>query len=523
MPEPLLRVRDLDVRIRASGLRVLEEISFEVAAGEAIGLIGESGSGKTTLARTLMNLLPRETWNVRGAVELRGIDLLRASEATLQAMRGAQISYISQEPELALNPVMPVARQVAEVLRAHASMSGPQRTKTARAALADVGLKDSSLHDAYPNQLSGGQRQRVVIAQALISKPTLLIADEPTSALDSVTRAGILRLLHELKKQQGLALILITHHAALLKGLVGRVLVLSQGRIVRMGSFDEVCVPLKTMPRRRSTDERPATLLAAHHLRKSYRRGEWWKRAKSAAFALDDINLDLEAGRTLALVGRSGSGKTTLARCLCGIETPDAGEVRFEGKAVTGLSKKSRRQLRREMQLIFQHSATSFNPLLPALASVMEPLRIQGIGEAREREEQALAMLARVGIPAAWSRRRPHELSGGQRQRLAIARALILRPKLLILDEALAGLDGASQAQMTELLAALQETFSLAYLFITHDLRMAAEISDRVAVMHNGRIVESGGTAEITSSPEHEETRLLLDAGLMETNSTSPR
>jgi ABC-type glutathione transport system ATPase component len=523
MPEPLLQVQDLTLQFGLSSTAAVDRVSFCLGPGEALGLLGESGAGKTTLARALLQLLPLGCRVVNGSIRFRGTEILWAGEHELQKVRGAQISLIGQEPELALNPVIPVGEQVTEVIRAHSRCTRRFCREQARSALAAAGLPDHNIYSAYPHQLSGGQRQRVVIAQALACNPILLIADEPTSALDNVLQAEILDLLKQLRDRLQLALVFITHNPALLKGLADRVAVMYAGRIVEEGTVEQIyskpCHPftqklLEAIPAVQPGSSHamavePWPLLEVRNLHKTYVRGGWRLRTRSHVVALENIHLKIFPGTTLALVGKSGSGKSTLARCLARLEDPDSGDILFQGKDILRLSRGELIPVRRQIQLVFQHSAIAMNPLLSAAEVVGEPLRMRSGTSKKERHEQALSMMEQVGISSQWASRRPLEFSGGQRQRLAIARALVLKPCILILDEALAGLDLSTQAQMVDLLLKLQSSLSLSYLFISHDLRMAAHLANTIAVMQGGKIVEWKSVAELFSHPQ-EETRDLI-------------
>ncbi len=541
MPEPLLRIRNLVVRVRPSLPAVLDSIGFDLAAGETIGILGESGAGKTTLAKALVRLLPPDRWTVTGSVWFREHDILRAGERALQKVRGAQISVISQEPELALNPVMPLHKQADEVLRAHSSLDRSRRREEVDSILAAVGLEPSILR-AYPHELSGGQRQRAVIAFSLISKPSLLIADEPTSALDTVTQAAVLELLKTVRRRFRLSLLFITHNPALLSGLADRVLVMRAGRIVEAGSLSqtfqrpthpytqELLRSIPPMPGQghqpsssAQCDTRSAPLLEVRNLTKHYRRGRWPSTGVRLT-ALKDASFTLRPGSTLALVGKSGAGKSTLGRCIALLETADSGEIRFQGRDVGGVEKNELATIRRNIQFVFQQSATAINPGFQASEVVAEPLRIEGSTSKKESCDRALASLEQVGIPAQWARRTSLEFSGGQRQRIAIARALILKPKLLVLDEALSGLDVCTQMQIAKMLVELQASQALSYLFITHDLRMAAYMAETIAVMEHGKIVETGSAADLSGRSQQNATQELIAAipELKESAATSP-
>ena len=512
--EPVLEVRDLAVRYAADGQAgpaAVEGVSFDLDAGQVLGVAGASGSGKTTLALSLAGLLPDSARVLGGRVRFRGRDLLGLPESALQPLRGAELAVVFQEPGLSLNPVLPVGEQIAEVIRAHRRWDRERCRAKALASMSRVGLPaPDRLYAAFPHELSHGQRQRVTIAQAVCCEPVLLVADEPTSGLDSTTRAEILGLLAELRDRMGLALLLVSHDLGTLAALADRLLVLYAGRVVEAGPLLEVFRRprhphtrelLSAIPRpgtRQGLGVRPgrsAELLRASGLSKRYLRRGGSEGAREVQ-ALDGVDLELAAGATLALVGESGSGKSTLARCLAGLEEPDRGEIVLEGRS----------------QLIFQDSATALNPRLRAVEIVEEPLVVQRRGSGPERRRRALELFERVGLAAGFATRRPLELSGGQRQRLAIARALAVEPRLLILDEALAGLDVSSQAQILSLLLELQAAHALAYLLISHDLGLVAAVADEVAVLHEGRIVERGPAAAVLAAPQHAKTRALVAA-----------
>ena len=533
IPGPLLQVRHLTVEQREPGKAVLDGVSFDLGPGETVGVLGNSGAGKTTLARAFLRLLSTTLRVTGGTVLFCGNDLLCATAHQLRQIRGAQISLIHQEPELVLNPVIRVGEQVVEVLRAHAKHDQRKLRAEAQAMLAAVGLPDRDIYFAYPHQLSGGQRQRVVIAQALVAKPALLIADEPTSALDNVAQAAILDLLKDCKRRYGLAVLFITHNPPLLSGLADRVMVIHEGHIVESSTFDQVCwepshpytkdlwraiAPIAGMHKRRreprtasemdlclhAGDVAQTPLLNVRHLRKSYSRDD------SSVVAVDGVEFCIPHCSRTALVGRSGCGKSTLAKCITRLVEPDSGEIWFNGRNLLALSRRELASMQSRIQIILQHSSVSINPRFTALQTVEEPLRIQQRFSKRERRSRALAIMARLGIPPEWAGRLPMELSGGQRQRLTLARALIQEPSLLILDEAVCGLDVPVQKEIADLLVELQRTFSLSYLYISHDLRMAAYLADDIAVMYKGRIVERASVDELFSRPQHPETDKLI-------------
>lgn len=567
----LLRVNDLTVsyRTRDGGkVNALEDVTFELEACEAVGLLGDSGCGKTTLARALLGVLPSAGIVVRGSVFFCGQNLIGLAENKLQKVRGAGIAMVYQEPGAALNPVLRIGDQITEVIRAHRRFSRERAREEAGFQLAKVGFpEESCVAAAYPHQLSGGQQQRVAIAQAIACRPALLIADEPTTALDRKTQLEILDLLTSLRKKNRLGLLLISHDFRVHAHAVDRILVLRDGQIVKdaktreiSDSFDDSYTqsllsysqaavrrkncspslvrksnhsPVHTSRREVShsfdakhndqpklaegfsdpprggerfdpsitqsglpTGERK-TLLFVSNLQKRYRQGRWLSAKRHPVQALYGIELNLDAGSTLAVVGPSGSGKSTLARCIACLERPDCGEIWFRGVDLASLEDRELARFRRQIQMIFQDPGSSLNPRFTALEIVSEPLLADGRMTNRECRDRALDLMAQVGLLPDWDNRRPHEFSAGQRRCLAIARALSLEPTLLILDEALAGLDRPMQAQIADLLLQLQARLSLTYVHISHDLDLVASLADRVAVLHQGQIVDAGNTREL--------------------------
>jgi peptide/nickel transport system ATP-binding protein len=537
--EPLLRISALSVEYDASGgelVHALRNVDLEIANGESVGVLGESGSGKSSLALALLGLLPRNARVTSGSVAYCGQSLARFSSAQLREMRGGEVALISQEPALALNPVLPLGRQLADVLLAHNKLDHSAVSARCTAMLRDVGFADSErIMRAYPHQLSGGQRQRVAIAQALVCRPKLLIADEPLSALDAATQAEILELLQRLKQELGLAMVFITHNAGVLSSRVESIVVMREGEVAAHGSMDKLqsspneyvqglLFPEKSLiaaPRRSSAGDGDRSLLEIHGLSKTFVQQRLLSRKKFAVPALEGIDLELKAGSTVAVLGRSGSGKSTLARCVAGFETPDSGEILLGGKKLNGQEEAPRRQgprslavfarERAEVQMIFQDAATSLNHRFTALQIITEPLEIVRWKTEAERASRALELMEEVGLDAAWSSRLAGEFSGGQRQRLALARALAAEPRLLVMDEALSGLDVPLQAQMVRLLMELQLRHGLTYLYISHDLNFIALFAQEVVVMEGGRIVERTTPARLGRS-EHPATRELVEA-----------
>ena len=504
MCESLLDVRDLTIQYHSAALPALAGVKFALAPGESLGISGRSGSGKTTLARCLLGLGAGNYRVASGSIRFKGTQILGASRRALQAIRGRQIALISQEPELALNPILTVGQQLMEVLRAHVAGKVHLHRERAKHMLAKVHLDGPAIFHSYPHQLSGGQRQRVAIAQSLVCNPALLIADEPTSALDVRTQAEIIALLQELKKELQLSLILISHNIELLRVVTDRVASMTEGRLtqasvpgpVASGSSwhfagTSATETLRHQGLNEAEEELTEPLIEARQLHKSYCRGGYLSFHRHRVRALAGVDLRLRRGHTVALIGESGSGKTTLARCLARLEDPDSGEIRMEGRNVIGLSRTQLTSVRRRIQLVFQHSATAMNPEYSAEEIVGEPLRIQGNIPKRRCREIVLDCLKEVELSPDWAGRRPWQFSGGQRQRLAIARAMILKPHLVIFDEAFAGLDSATRLAIVDLLLRFQTSRSTSYLFITHDLQMAEALTKSILVMQNGKITES--------------------------------
>jgi microcin C transport system ATP-binding protein len=525
--EPLLRVSALSVDYDAAGgdvVRALRNLDLEIADGESVGVLGESGSGKSSLALALLCLLPRNARVVSGRVEYRGRNLAEFSAEELRQTRGGEVALISQEPALALNPVLPLRRQLEDVLLAHHGLDRDAVSSRCNEMLREVGFPDPErIMRAYPHELSGGQRQRVAIAQALICRPRLLIADEPLSALDAATQSEILELLQRLKRDLRLAMLFITHNAGTLATLADNIIVMREGEVAARGSIaklqsspDEyvqgILFPEKNLsgePRASSPAADEGTLLEVRGLSKKFVQQRMLSRRKFVVPSLIGIDLSLRRGSTVAMLGLSGSGKSTLARCLAGFETPDSGEVLLQGKAEEG----KKAGVLRPVQMIFQDAATSINPRFTARQVIAEPMEIAGCKSKTdaERTARALALMEEVGLNPEWALRLAGEFSGGQRQRLALARALAAEPELLIMDEALSGLDMPLQAQMVRLLIHLQSRHGLTYLYISHDLNFISLFAQEVIVMEAGRIVERTTPARLGGST-NPATRELVEA-----------
>jgi len=520
------------VGVRIGGADILTDIAFTVRAGKTLGIVGESGSGKSMCALAAMRLLPRGA-ALSGSIGFDGQDLARLDERALQAIRGGEIGMVFQEPMTALNPLKTIGDQVAESLRQHGTADVHRR---AAATLERVGLANDTVPPGrYPHELSGGQRQRVVIAIAIACRPKLLIADEPTTALDVTTQAAILELLRTLQREDGLALVLITHDLAVVADMADDLVVMKDGRVVDAGSFDAVFAATgsaytRSLITASSWAPDPSTrrkaggeLLVVEGLVVGYPAGPRTLFGARERFrAVDGLSFRVEAGESVGLVGESGCGKSTLTRALLGLTDIDEGTVRFRGEtmtaATTSTSGASRRDpvsrsLRREIQVVFQDPYGSFDPRHRVERLVAEPLHLlERRPSAARRRERVGAMLERVGIAPGAMRRYIHEFSGGQRQRIAIARALIVEPSLVVLDEAVSALDVSVRAQVLALLAELARDEGLAYLFISHDLSVVQNVTDRLLVMRAGKIVERGDTADVFAAPAHTYTRALIAA-----------
>jgi peptide/nickel transport system ATP-binding protein len=528
MPEekiaPVLSVKNLSVALPKGGDRSLavQNVSFEVKPGEIVCLVGESGSGKSVTASTIMGLgsLPI----VSGEVRLEGENLREASKARLRDLRGNRMSMIFQEPMTALNPVHRVGDQVIELLAAHHwKGKGVSREERVQQLFADVHLPDPArLMNAYPHQLSGGQRQRVMIAMALALEPALLIADEPTTALDVTTQAQILALLRELQQKRGTGVLFITHDFGVVADIADRVVVMRYGEVVEAGRTEDILyrpqhdytkMLIAAVPRLKPRQATPITtkpVLTATDLSKLYVSRSMFKGTREVR-AVDGIALDLYKGQTLGIVGESGSGKSTAARCVARLIEPTGGQVVLDGIDIAGMSERQLHPYRRRIQVVFQDPYRSLNPRRTVGQAIIEGPLNYGISK-KEALDRARRLLTIVGIDVNALDRYPHQFSGGQRQRLAIARALAMEPEILVADEAVSALDVSVQAQVLDLLESIRDQFGISILFITHDLRVAARLCDRIAVMQRGKIVEFAETARLFAAPQHEYTQQLFAA-----------
>ncbi|MCW5751884.1 MAG: ABC transporter ATP-binding protein [Alphaproteobacteria bacterium] len=522
----LLEVRNLKVALPAHADRpfAVNDISFDIGKSEILCIVGESGSGKSLTAAAIMRLLPRSVSIAGGSIHLDGTDLLALSRTQMRELRGRRISMIFQEPMTALNPLMRVGRQIEEILEAHTDLDQRQRTERVLELMHAVELPEpGQLRHAYPFRLSGGQRQRVMIAMALALDPVLLIADEPTTALDVTTQKQILALIKRIQSRMGMGVLFITHDFGVVAEIADRVGVMQHGHIVEMGPAMELLnAPRHAYTRKliaavprlepRPTEEGETDdMLRANRLSKTFVTGGGLFMRRRVVRAVRDVELVVHEGQTLGVVGESGSGKSTLGRLLIRLIEADGGEVTFAGKDFLHASSRALRALRPKIQMIFQDPYASLNPRRKVGEIIADGPRAHGAARA-EALEQARRLLTLVGLDAGALDRYPHEFSGGQRQRIGIARALALNPRMLIADEPVSALDVSVQAQVLDLLNDIRRRFNLSMLFITHDLRVAAQVSDRIAVMRLGEIVEMGPTADIFLRPRHDYTKELLDS-----------
>ncbi len=528
---PLLHVSDLSISFRAPGggdIAAVQEVSFTMAPGETLALVGESGSGKSVTALSLLQLLNYPTaFHPSGSILFNGQELLGAPESVLRPVRGGAMAMIFQEPMTSLNPLHTIERQVAETLQVHASLSREAARPKVVALLEQVGFSHpESRLGAYPHELSGGQRQRVMIAMALANDPALLIADEPTTALDVTIQAQILKQLKELQAARNMAVLLITHDLGIVRRVADRVAVMQHGRIVETGpvanvfsqpqhAYTQHLLAAEPKGQPAPAPANAATVLQADNLRVWFPvKAGLWRRTTGYVKAVDDISFTLKAGHTLGIVGESGSGKTTLGQAVLRL-IGSRGAITFQGEPLQGKSRKALRPLRRQMQVVFQDPYGSLSPRLTMGEIVAEGLKIHQLARTPEERDQLVCeALQEVGLDPDMRDRYPHEFSGGQRQRVAIARALVLKPKVIVLDEPTSALDMSVQAQVVDLLRELQRKHGLAYIFISHDLRVVRALATDVLVMKDGKVVEQGSANALFETPQHPYTQALLAAAL---------
>ena len=526
----MLKVSDLSVSFHtaAEQSEAVKNVSFEIESGETVAIVGESGSGKSVTALSIMQLLPYPAaFHPSGSVLYQGQELVGAESSALQKIRGREISMIFQEPLTSLNPLHTVARQIGETLKLHKGMNRAEAEERSLELLNLVQIRDAEekLH-SYPHQLSGGQRQRVMIAMALANQPGLLIADEPTTALDVTIQAQILQLLHELQEQLGMALLLISHDLNIVRKLADKVLVMRNGVFVEKGASMQIFeapeheytkMLLAAEPSGRSGEpERDAkVILKTESLRVWFpiKRGIL-RRTVDHVKAVEELNVEVKEGETIGVVGESGSGKTSLALAILRLISSN-GEIHFKGESIQGRKSKELRDLRRSMQIVFQDPYGSLSPRMTIQDIVAEGLQVHLPDLSRsEREQMVIEALQEVEVDPETRHRYPHEFSGGQRQRIAIARAMILKPKFVILDEPTSALDRSVQSQIIDLLRHLQKTHVLAYMFISHDLSVVRAMSSSVLVMRDGRVVEQGTTDQIFDDPKEPYTQALISAAM---------
>ncbi len=532
---PILSVEDLCVSVNTeTGLKpLIRDLSFTLNRGETLAIAGESGSGKSITALAIMGLLPPPAVRVTGGtVRLGTADLTTLPEAGMRAIRGDRVAMIFQEPMTSLNPVMTIGTQLVEAIRAHEPVSRSQARAMALEALQSVRISQPERRlDQYPHQLSGGMRQRVMIAMALALRPEVLIADEPTTALDVTVQREVLDLLRDLQAGLGTAIILITHDMGVVAETADRVIVMRDGQVVESGLVENIFARpqasytrdlLAAVPRMgtgaartpaqvvQAATKAPVAVLRDVRVRFDLR-GGMLGRVTHLVHAVEGVSFEIGAGETFALVGESGCGKSTVARAMVGL-VPHEGRIDIAGQTLTGMRPEAQKQLRRRIQMVFQDPMAALDPRMRIGDLIAEPLVIHGIGTAAEQQAAVGDLMQRVGLSRDQMDRYPHEFSGGQRQRICIARALSLRPDLIIADESVSALDVSVQAQVLQLLEALKREFGISYLFISHDMAVVENVSDRVAVMYLGQIVEIGSRAQVFGDPRHSYTRRLIDA-----------
>ncbi|MEJ6781838.1 ABC transporter ATP-binding protein [Aminobacter sp. Piv2-1] len=528
MTSPLLSVQDLSVAFSSGGLTTtaVDRISFDIAKGETLALVGESGSGKSVSALSVLKLLPYPpASHPTGRILFDGQDLLSLDEKALRKVRGNKITMIFQEPMTSLNPLHTIERQIVEILALHQGMGDRQARERTIELLEEVGIREPKKRlDAYPHQLSGGQRQRVMIAMALANEPDLLIADEPTTALDVTVQAQILELLAKLKARKGMSMLFITHDLGIVRRIADRVCVMTKGQIVESGPTKEIFAnPQHGYTRHLLAAEPKGKPPAANAAARTVMSGlevKVWFPIKQGFFrktvdhvkAVDGIDVAVRAGQTVGVVGESGSGKTTLGLALTRMIS-SKGRIDFDGREIDKLSFNAMRPLRRELQIVFQDPYGSLSPRMSVADIIEEGLKIH---EPRlttgERDGRVVEVLREVGLDPETRFRYPHEFSGGQRQRIAIARAMVLKPRFVMLDEPTSALDMSVQAQVVDLLRNLQAKHDLAYLFISHDLKVVRALANHVIVMRNGKVVEAGPSEQIFERPQTDYTRALISA-----------
>ncbi len=528
-PDPVVRVENLSVSFGsgASAVSAVKNVSFDIKRGETLALVGESGSGKSVSALSILQLLPKTSRTTNGQIFVHETEMITASEQQRRSVRGQDVGIIFQEPMTSLNPLHSIERQVGETLFVHKGVSASERRRRVVELLELVGLPNPEKRlGALPHELSGGQRQRVMIAMALALEPSVLIADEPTTALDVTIQAQILELLENLQKKMGTAILFITHDLNIVQRIAHSVCVMKDGEIVERGptksvfshpkhDYTKKLLAVTPQPNEGQPVEVGDPAIQADDLRVWFpiRKG-LLRRTVDYVKAVDGATLSIAPGRTLGVVGESGSGKTTLALALLRL-IDSRGQITFHGQRTDELARAALRPLRRDMQIIFQDPFGSLSPRLSIGQIISEGLEVHGLGQNKaERDELVARALTEVGLDPATINRYPHEFSGGQRQRISIARAIVLRPKLVVLDEPTSALDVSVQAQVIDLLKSLQQKYTLTYMFISHDLRVVRSVADHILVMKDGKIVESGPAQDVFRNPVQAYTKALLSAAV---------
>lgn len=526
--QAILRVRDLQVTFGSGERRVVavDGVSFDLKSGETLALVGESGSGKSVTALSILRLVPIPPAQYgRGEILLHSADILQMSPQELRAVRGDRIAIVFQEPMSSLNPLHTIEKQIAEILVVHKKLAPAACRERVLELLEHVGIPDAERRlNAYPHELSGGQRQRVMIAMALANEPEIMIADEPTTALDVTVQAQILALLKKLQRETGMALLLITHDLGVVRKVADRVCVMTEGKIVETGKAADVFDSPRHEYTKRLLDAEPKgepaepegggqEIIGADDLKIWFpiKKGIF-RRTVDHVKAVDGVTVSVREGRTVGIVGESGSGKSTLAKGLIRMQA-SRGTIRFEGQQIQDLGWRDLRPLRREIQIVYQDPFSALSPRMSVGQIIEEGLIIHKlVRDPKERRRMIGEILEEVGLEPEFQDRFPHEFSGGQRQRIAIARAMILKPRFVVLDEPTSALDMSVQAQIVGLLRSLQEHHNLAYLFISHDLKVVRAMADDIIVMHRGRVVEQGPSAELFANPKEPYTQALMAA-----------
>ena len=525
--EKLLTVDDLSVTFDAPGgaVEAVKHVSFRIGKGETVALVGESGSGKSVTALSVLQLLPYPmARHPSGSIKYEGEELVGAPESQLQHVRGNEIAMIFQEPMTSLNPLHNIEKQISEVLYVHKAMNPVQARARVLELLNLVGIRNAEQRlTAYPHELSGGQRQRVMIAMALANEPDLLIADEPTTALDVTIQAQILKLLKELQQRLGMAMLFITHDLGIVRRMADRVCVMTDGEVVEQGDTEAIfdkpqhaytkhLLAAEPKGRKKPGAKVAGVVVSGDDVKVWFpiKKGVF-RRTVDHVRAVDGVSVTVREGHTVGIVGESGSGKTTLGMALLRLER-STGAIAFDGRDIQGLQSRDMRPLRREMQVVFQDPYGSLSPRMSIAEIVAEGLAVHGIGDKAERDALVVEALDEVGVDPDWRHRYPHEFSGGQRQRIAIARALVLKPRFIVLDEPTSALDMSVQAQIVDLLRDIQEAHRLAYLFISHDLKVVRTLADEVIVLRGGKVVEQGTADAIFDNPKDPYTQALMAA-----------